>query len=80
MVAAVSLVTVCCEWCRKTIKVRAADRRRGWGRFCSKRCKAMEQEKRTGQNAAYVAGQAERDHNEAMEALEAGWDGHKNVF
>lgn len=42
--------------CRKTHFPRAADVARGWGRFCSKRCKAIEQERRTGQHAAYLAG------------------------
>ncbi len=47
------MVTKPCEWCKKPHEVRAVDLRRGWGRFCSKSCKAMKQEKRTGQNAAY---------------------------
>lgn len=36
------------------MRVRAADVARGWGKFCSKRCKAIKQEQRTGQNAAYL--------------------------
>lgn len=32
---------------------RVADRKRGWGRFCSKSCKAIKQEQRTGQHAAH---------------------------
>lgn len=39
--------------CGKPFEARAADRKRGWARFCSKRCKAVEQEKRTGQYAAH---------------------------
>lgn len=73
----VQTVEVCCAWCKKKFMARVADRKRGWGRFCSKSCKAKEQEKRTGQYAAY---QAEQMHREGMEAVEAGWDGHKNVF
>jgi hypothetical protein len=42
-----------CEYCRKTHTVRAADLARGWGKFCSKSCKAKEQEKRTHQHANY---------------------------
>ena len=42
-----------CEWCKKPFTARNADVKRGWARFCSKSCKAMKQEKRTGQNAAY---------------------------
>ena len=32
-----------CETCRETMAVRTADRKRGWGRFCSKSCKAKKQ-------------------------------------
>lgn len=53
-----------CEWCKVPMLVRAADVKRGWGRFCSKSCKAMKQEKRTGQHQAY---QARQDN----------WDGHR---
>lgn len=38
-----------CECCKKEFQARAADRKRGWARFCSKSCKAKEQERRTGQ-------------------------------
>lgn len=46
------MVTVTCHWkgCGKHFQARQADINRGWGKFCSKRCKAMEQECRTGQN------------------------------
>ena len=50
-----------CECCRKPIKVREADVRRGWGRFCSKSCKARVQEARTGQHADYRARKEDRD-------------------
>jgi hypothetical protein len=35
--------------CRVKFMARTVDVKRGWGRFCSKSCKASEQEKRTGQ-------------------------------
>jgi hypothetical protein len=35
---------------------RIADRKRGWGKFCSKSCKAVVQEKRTGQYAHFMNG------------------------
>lgn len=38
-----SLVDKKCECCKKDIKVRKADVKRGWGRFCSKSCKAKNQ-------------------------------------
>ena len=36
---------VVCDWrgCRTKFTVRAVDRARGWGRFCSKSCKAKHQ-------------------------------------
>ena len=33
---------------------RVADVNRGWGRFCSKSCKASEQESRTHQNRDFI--------------------------
>lgn len=38
-----------CQWCKKPFQARSADVKRGWGLFCSKSCKAIKQEKRTGQ-------------------------------
>lgn len=37
-----------CRCCGKKFSARAADVKRGWGKYCSKRCKAVEQTKRTG--------------------------------
>ena len=42
-----------CRWCRSPFMARAVDVKRGWGLFCSKSCKAMRQEKRTGQYTTY---------------------------
>ncbi len=44
-------VEVKCGRCRKPFMARVADRKRGWGKFCSKTCKAVKQEQRTGQYA-----------------------------
>lgn len=44
---------VCKCGCGRKKMVRAADVKRGWGRYYSKSCKAKAQEKRTGQYAAY---------------------------
>lgn len=41
-----------CACCGDPFTARTADRKRGWARFCSKRCKAIKQEARTGQYAA----------------------------
>jgi len=48
-----AMVEVKCEWCGKKFRARVADRKRGWGRFCGKTCKAKEQESRTGANAKF---------------------------
>lgn len=50
-----------CQRCTKPFFARAADVKRGWGLFCSKSCKAIKQERRTGQCRAY------RDRQEARE-------------
>lgn len=47
-------VQVKCDQCKSLFTARVADRKRGWGRFCSKSCKAVKQEKRTGQHKAYL--------------------------
>lgn len=66
-------------WCGKNFTARTADRNRGWAKFCSKSCKAKEQESRTGQYHLYKAREV-LDTQAAMDAIEAGWDGHKNAF
>jgi hypothetical protein len=56
-----SMTTIICACgCGRSKKVRTADVKRGWGKFYSKSCKAKEQEKRTGQNAAYKRKQLQR--------------------
>ena len=37
-----------CNRCKKPHTVRVADVKRGWGKYCSKSCKAVEQTQRTG--------------------------------
>lgn len=60
-----------CECCPATFTARVADVKRGWARFCSKRCKAIKQG--GGQSA-------ERLHDLDMAGVETGWDGHKEIF
>lgn len=43
-----SMTTVTCKKCKCKFQARTADVKRGWGRFCSKSCKASEQTFRTG--------------------------------
>ncbi len=88
------LVNRRCECCKTPITVRSADVKRGWGRFCSKSCKAKKQEARTGQYASLLqAGMVpgyrssmsefdrhDRDHMQAMDDMETGWDAHKDIF
>lgn len=64
--------------CGKMFTARVADRKRGWGKFCSKSCKAIKQEQRTGQYQAYKQRQSEDNcDDQVLSDLEAGWDGHK---
>lgn len=39
-----------CKCCKAEFEARAVDVARGWGLFCSKRCKAVKQEAQTGQH------------------------------
>lgn len=73
------MVTCHCEWCKEPFEARAADRKRGWGKFCSKSCKASKQEKRTGQYRNLVASSdgvsdADADHYRALDDSTGGWD------
>ena len=49
----VAMVERKCACCGDKFDARVADVKRGWARFCSKSCKAIRQEQRTGQFAAY---------------------------
>lgn len=42
-------IKVKCACCKEIFEARIADRKRGWGKFCSKSCKAKKQESRTSQ-------------------------------
>lgn len=42
------MVQVKCERCKTPFFAREADRKRGWGKYCSKSCKAIKQTQRTG--------------------------------
>jgi endogenous inhibitor of DNA gyrase (YacG/DUF329 family) len=69
-----------CKNCGDPFTARAADVKRGWGNFCSKTCKAIKQEKRTGQYARHL--QSRRDHEPDDNYVDyegGGWDAHKEV-
>jgi len=38
-----AMVEVECKRCKRLFVARVADRKRGWGKFCSKSCKAIKQ-------------------------------------
>lgn len=50
------MVQKLCACCGAAHEVRQADLDRGWGKFCSKSCKAKVQEKNNGQYRAYLDG------------------------
>lgn len=49
-----TMIEVKCKRCKTPFMARVADRNRGWGKFCSKSCKAVTQEKRTGQMGKFI--------------------------
>lgn len=63
-----------CQQCGALFKAKPADVRRGWARFCSKSCKAIKQERRTGQHAAFLARQSGDDE---VDEGSGEWDDHK---
>jgi hypothetical protein len=42
-----------CACCKTEFEARIADIKRGWGKYCSKSCKAKKQESITGQHRNY---------------------------
>jgi len=55
-----------CKHRKKLFMARTADVNRGWAKFCSKSCKAIKQEQRTGQHADFKFRQQIRDANGGM--------------
>lgn len=45
-----------CKRCKSLFEARVADLKRGWGKYCSKSCKAVVQEANTGQYANHLYG------------------------
>lgn len=74
-----SMIKVVCnnKQCKTVFSARTADVKRGWGKFCSKSCKAIVQEKKTGQYSKFLRNS---DSDAGMGCVEFGWDGHKNTF
>lgn len=48
-----TMVTKMCNNCSKSMKVRQTDLNRGWGKFCSKSCKAKDQYRRNKNPTSY---------------------------
>lgn len=69
-----------CKCCKKSFFARQADVKRGWAIFCSKSCKAKEQEVRTGQYAEYLSNRKSDNELEDVDYEGPGWDAHKDVF
>lgn len=67
-----------CKNCGTSFLARKADVDRGWAIFCSKSCKAKEQEKRTGQFAEYCS--SKKHYEEEVDYEGNGWDAHKDIF
>lgn len=81
-------------WCGKTFQAREADVKRGWAKACCKSHAAHAREKKLdrfgfqrGESGTFHSRMAERidsakdaDHRAGMDAVEDGWDGHKNAF
>jgi len=75
-----AMTKVTCKCCKNVFAARTADVARGWGKFCSKSCKAKVQEKRNGQHAAYLNGRGVSNlHPERLDDQQACsgiFDGH----
>lgn len=54
------MVEVACKWCGTKKMVRSADVKRGWGKFCSKACKAKDQTKRHNGRMKFGQGKQKR--------------------
>lgn len=63
-----NMTTQKCKCCKQSFEARTADVKRGWGIYCSKRCKAIVQEKKNGQHSAYLNGRGVSNlHPERLE-------------
>lgn len=62
--------------CGRKKQVRVADRKRGWGKYFSKSCKAKHQERQTGQYAAHLRGGDREIDDDIGHPFESGYFGH----
>lgn len=68
------MVSKNCERCDKEMSVRQADIDRGWGRFCSKSCKAKQQTSKKGY--AYRRDYEIDDLEDCGHPMASGYFGH----
>jgi len=61
-----SMVTRKCKYCHDLFPARVADVKRGWAKFCSKSCKAKEQERRTGQYSILMNRRSYEDSDDVV--------------
>ncbi len=67
-----------CKRCEAKFTARTADVKRGWALYCSRHCKAVTQEKRTGQYRAFKSRTSDSYHDENYvgHPFESGYFGH----
>ena len=65
-----SMVEVKCKGCKEPFMARVADRKRGWGEFCSKSCKATKQNTNKRKRQRYP-----REFSSCV-SMESGYFGH----
>lgn len=69
-------VVVKCKRCKDPFVARVADRKRGWGQFCSKSCKAIRQTQRTGYAGPRCDSDGDGSFQMSQADLNAGGYGH----
>lgn len=80
------MVDVICK-CGKKFKARQSDINRGWGKFCSKSCKALFNNPNKSSSRSNIQIKSIRDCNSFNDYLYEdidydcdGWDAHKDSF
>jgi hypothetical protein len=69
-----------CKCCKTVFEARAVDVNRGWGLYCSKRCKAIVQERKNGQHSAYLNGRGVSNlHPERLKDYDTRFDYEKHL-
>lgn len=71
---------VICACCKKKFTARQADINRGWGKFCSKSCKARNQTSKYGYSSKIKTRKArsyEEEYNNSYGDEDQSWYAHK---